>query len=413
MGRHASIRWSEKDAAWTSQCGAAWVDGSGRRRRREVLFRFPRAQRVRALAAQAAYLQARDKVEADPESGQTVEDVVQAWLQWSERSRDPRTFRGHREVARVWFRYAPASVGQPMRGRLAASVVAADLQGLRDLMVSEGRSPHYVARVVRGVKACWAWAAAPDRNRVPERLLASDPLAGVKAPRIPRSPERYAEWSEVLRFFRFCWGRARRKKGTGQVRRLDRLQVWLMRFVAMTGVRPDEAARLTWGQIDWDRGEATLRSKTTARTGRDRVIFLCPRVVRMLRAIGRLPGRHPEFVFTHKRGRGGVGAGADATAGVPWGHSSLSHRVTELRDEAIAAGVPLLGGGPNAFTLYRLRHTKISDDLMRGGEVAVVAAIHNTSPRMIEQVYGHLLNGHLRAVATDLAARRHRRGDGG
>jgi hypothetical protein len=114
------------------------------------------------------------------------------------------------------------------------------------------------------------------------------------------------------------------------------------------------------------------------------VIFLNPKCLRLLCAIRPLPDRHPDFIFTHKRGRFSESRGAtNPWHGEPWREKTLQQRVCKLRKEAIQAGIPLLEDGPNAFVLYRLRHTRISDDLMAGGVIGDVAAIHNTSPRMI------------------------------
>jgi integrase len=131
----------------------------------------------------------------------------------------------------------------------------------------------------------------PDANRTIQCLIAVDPLAHVRAPRIPHGPERYATWREVTRFFRFCWARVRAQ--TPMMSRFNRLQVWLMRFVAMTGCRPDEAARATWESVNWGRGTITIEGKTTGVTGRQRVIFLNPKCLRLLRAIHRFAPRDP------------------------------------------------------------------------------------------------------------------------
>ena len=132
------------------------------------------------------------------------------------------------------------------------------------------------------------------------------------------------------------------------------------------------------------------------------------------------PERHPLYVFTHGRGRGGKGAGE------PWPDSSiLSKRILTVRRELIAlqkriqdkldsgadvsnreqrlAHVAIQDDGPNRVSNYRWRHTAISSLLMQGVDVATVAKFTGTSVAMIERTYGHLLDKHLQGAAERLA----------
>jgi len=129
----------------------------------------------------------------------------------------------------------------------------------------------------------------------------------------------------------------------------------------------------------------------------------------MLRAIRRLDGGHPTYIFTHKRaGRGAQGPDSRALWGVAWNSNSLGRKVRDLRRQAIAAGLPLEDVGKNRFVMYRLRHSKASDDLMAGGNPTTVAALLGTSTKMLEKRYGHLLKTHLTRSADELLALRRR-----
>ena len=103
--------------------------------------------------------------------------------------------------------------------------------------------------------------------------------------------------------------------------------------------------------------------------------------------------------------------------------SSLAHAIRRIRSEAIAEaarlkskGEPTRGlelirdEGDNRFVFYRLRHTWFSDGLMGGIKGASIAKVGGTSSRMVDQVYGHLLDDHQRETATAVARARRRRG---
>jgi integrase len=62
----------------------------------------------------------------------------------------------------------------------------------------------------------------------------------------------------------------------------------LLTFIRFTWCRPCEAMRLRWGQIDWQRRVAVLREhKTAKKTGKPRILYLRPPVIKLLRWIER------------------------------------------------------------------------------------------------------------------------------
>lgn len=418
MGRHAGVRWDGK--AWVAEVGELY-ESNGRRRRRKVAFRFGKHERARALAEMLACREEQLRVEADPTAGYTVGSVLESWLAWSESHRAPKTYSGHLGLARLFLAHTLPD-GRTIRDLPARELDAGHLAAAMDAMEAEGQSPAYRSFVCRGIRAAWNWAYRLDRNRTPGRLIPANTLAECRPPKVPRSPERYATRAEAESFLRFAYRRARALAGVDargpMLSRFERLTVLLMRFVRIAGCRPDEAARATWDGVNLDRGTITLRGKTTHRTGQDRVVFLTPSLRRMLRAIRAMPGRHPVYVFSHSLGKYDPARGdVDRVAGVPWRGSQLQAKVCEIRREMIAAGVPIrdrgevvpgakiLDEGPNRFVLYRLRHTRISDDLMTGASITEVATIHNTSEQVIRTTYGHLLVDHLARLNDDLVER--------
>jgi integrase len=61
------------------------------------------------------------------------------------------------------------------------------------------------------------------------------------------------------------------------------------------------------------------------------------------------------------------------------------------------------------ITLYDFRHLWISEMLMEGNDLPTVARMAGTSIRMIETVYGHFRNEHLREAQGRLDRARERR----
>jgi len=424
MPRKPTVRWHPKgdpSGVWRSDVGPPGRNG----RATPVYFRAipygpsSSPNRRKAEAALAAYLTERDarRVRA---ADWTLDDLRLLYLSHARRTAEPVTYDGHRKaLAKV---VAFRGGGRAYGAIPAAEFTATDLDRAVQAWVGAGHKPTYVVRLVASVRAMLNWAAEPHPGREPERLIAANPVKGYR-PRdpggqvivIPDAPERYAPGSEIRAFIRFAWRRARARAALpGRNRaafggRFEKLTALLVHFAAHAGCRPSEVCRARWEDVDWDGRVLVQRGKTTRRTGKMRVIALTPPLLRMLRAIRRLDGGHPEYVFTHKRaGRGAQQPGTLATWGVPWNGNALCQKVRALRREAIAAGLPLEDEGENRFVMYRLRHSKASDDLMAGGNPSTIAALLGTSTTMLTKRYGHLLTGHLTRSADELLALRRR-----
>ncbi len=407
MGRPPKVWWDEREGAWCSEVGEAWVDGKGRRRRRPVHFTgIGKAEQEKALRQMLNYRAGLLALEADPSAALTVRDVLESFMEWAERSREPRTVRGYAEVLPIVARHVPEGQSAPLHAKTARDLDLADVQSLVDRMTAGGYSPHYVGRIVRSIRAAWSWAAKIDKSRRPVQLVPANPLDDLKAPKIGVRPVRYVEQDLVERFLRWAWARASAKE-TELYRRFARMTVLLTWFIAETGCRPAEAIALTWDGIDLDRKVARVRNKLTTRTEQLRTIPLGRRARLILRLIRRIPDHHREFVFTHKRGRFCESRGAvSAEAGEPWKESAYQQAVRKLVLAAAADGLPVVTEGPGRFVPYAFRHSKISDDLMNGGNVHDVAVLHNTSVRVIETTYAHLTTGHLTGLAEEMERRR-------
>jgi integrase len=414
MGRRAGFHWDKREQAYRTDAG-------GTTRYFRGIAREDHAGIAAAFSSHLAELDSRDR---PPEPD--VFDLV-ARFAAAARGIKARTKRTHKERLERFCLF-PAKESPDVYGlRRASSLTAGDLRKALRAWEAAGLSEHYRAGICRSVKAAFAWAATEEGGK----LIPSNPMAEVRAPAIGRSPQRYAERREVAAFLRFAWRRAGASPGI--YRRFGRRLVLMMRAAAHTGARPGDLCSAWWSDFDRREGTITLppdRHKTGRKTGRPRVIFLPPALVRALRRAEADPDRHPVAIFTHKRGKGSGGEGT-AEAGEPWGEfttlpdgrpsfdansTPLSRAVRIVRVEAVeearrrkAAGEPMRGleliraEGDNRFVMYLLRHTTASDHLMAGGDAMTVATLLGTSVKMLETTYGHLLHDHLSKTAGELA----------
>ncbi len=415
MPRRPSYHWDKREQAYRTDTGG-----------RTVYFRGIAREDHLAIATEfGKHLENLDASKRPPDPD--VYDLVTAFLK-SDRSIARRTREGHKERLIKFATFPKAGDPAEFGVRSVASMRAADLRAALAAWQKLGHSPHYLAGICRSVKAAFRWAASEDGGR----LLAANPFEEVKAPQVGRSPDRYAERPEVAAFLRFVWRRADALPEGVRLRFARRL-VLLVRVAAYTGARPGTLVSAWWGDFDPARRTLTLppdRHKTGKRTGRPLVIYLPPILVRALKRERDRPGRHPVAIFTHERGRGAVARGVEMGAGEPWGDfikladgrpgfdprtGPLCQQIRKLRMQAIALGATMKAAGKsprgldriqdqgsNRFVMYRLRHTKASDDLMAGGNPATVAVLLGTSVKMLETTYGHLQDDHLARSAAEL-----------
>lgn len=348
----------------------------------------------------------------------TLNDLRQLYLRWAEdESRTPGgamgpgQYRVHRSRLKRLVRMIGAD-------RPAASIAPEDLEAMVRACRAEGRKPGYVDGLCASAQALCNWAArTPRAGGRPGTLLEANPIAGHRPPPLPESPDRYLDRATARKFTRWAWARARRQRKAID-RRFDRLFLWMLRFIASTGCRPKEACRARWADVNWRERTVVLAEwKNGASTGRLRRIELTADVVRIVRAIERLPGRHPEWIFTHARGTAwGARSRADGhvgTHGDPWADAGpMGAKLRVLRGEAHEAGVPIAKEGPARFVLYLFRHAYVTDGLHAGAALTDLAELTGTSPEMIVRHYGHLQRDHLRTRAEQIAALRRQQGKG-
>lgn len=357
---------------------------------------------------------------ADP----TVFVLCQLYLQWVEGERDAgrmsdSNYEGHTTRLTRFWECVPDGVGGDKRrfgDRRASELDFEDLTAFVNTMQAVPYSPHYIANICSSVQASLNWATKPVKGRNPVRYLTHNPVQGFRPPKPPKASERYIEPVQLRAFLRWAWRRARHAYGVRQ-KVSDLVFVRLLWFLALTGARPGEACGARWDQINWRNQILVLEEwKNRKKTGELREIHITPPVARLLRAIERIPGRNPEWVFTHKigRGQGGVTASSEGT---PWNGDALGYKIRKWRkvakkewETAKAEGkdvgeLPIVVEGAGRFVAYLLRHTYISEGLHAGLSESEIAELCGTSAEMIRDTYGHIQRKHSAKRAQELAAK--------
>lgn len=319
---------------------------------------------------------------AEPIPTDTVMGLCELYLQWDEGrvKAGDRSARNHGAAVSALKRVCGTKTPGGKFGHLPIARVHPDhLDALDASWQAEGLSPGYRRALATAIKTMFGWAARRVAGR--DALIPSNPFAGAPLPFVPAPAERYATRAEAAAWLRWLWRSGRR----------DFAQ--LQRVLIHTGARPSEITRATWGEIRWpnEPGKPAILTrakwKAARKTGRARRVYLTARLLRML---GRRMGAPDEPMFTAPRGK-------------PWRTSNLATTTTNLRGEAIKAGVPLQDKGADRLTNYRWRHTAASTLLMRGVPVSTVAELLGTSAAQIQRTYGHLLADHLADAAAKLA----------
>lgn len=410
MPRRPKVHYHGRDKCWITTAVGEYSAVSGRRKAARNYAIGPPTGRDGPANEAAAQIWLAGLLKAEAEAGRratdpTLADLILAFLAHGERlvasgSREAVTVAGH---ATNLDTFARSDHGGRALGDVAVSRLRpADLARFIRACQSKGYAPGYIKAILVSVHALMNWAARPVPDRGPgwpERVIPENPFKGVERPRVPAPPRRYVGARARRAFYEYALLRALSHPPGSAASRYDRLFVALIRFCEETGCRPGEACRLRWDHIRWDEGRAVLRGKSTGKTGRPRVLPLVPTTLRMLRAIGDLPGRHPDLVFTHAPRDGKGRREAGDLAGVPWNVAALDQKLRIWREAAGAIGVPVVGETGEPLTLYGLRRDMGSDILRLTGSYDQSAEVLGHSPEMSRRHYAHFEE----ARAVDLA----------
>lgn len=196
-------------------------------------------------------------------------------------------------------------------------------------------------------KSAWAWAKS--EHRIATSLMA---VKIKKERRLTRQD--IPTDKEIARFFEFLRPAPRE----------------ILEFIYETGCRPGEATKIRHRHVSIANREIRFKigeDKTSAKTGKVRVIHLSDRALAM---IERLYKSRPdgETLFVNSKGRA-------------WTINALEMACAKARD---------IGAISDAAVPYALRHHWATEALARGVPIATVAELMGNSPEIVAKHYSHL-----------------------
>jgi integrase len=236
-----------------------------------------------------------------------------------------------------------------------------DLRGFRDGLV-DGRAPATVNRVVSVLAAALELAASKDQritNNSAWRLGLQKLPDASRNPRNVVLPE-----NDIRRIVALAY------QDSTELGRL-------VEVAAVTGARVSQIARLRIADLQDDRRESRLMMPTSAKG-------------RGVKRIDRRAVAIPATLAARLREAAGDRA-ADARlvlkpSGEPWASKDHSHPFARVVDSA--------GLDPTVVTIYALRHSSITRQLLANVPIRVVADSHDTSVQQIEATYSHCIAEH-------------------
>jgi hypothetical protein len=151
----------------------------------------------------------------------------------------------------------------------------------------------------------------------------------------------------------------------GRKGHLDRMGVWALQLLSLTGLRRDEIRDLTWPMVDWQHGCLNLPD---TKTGQRTVVPVPSQVMTLLRRIHDHTGNRKDGLVVRSR-TGRKLSGLNLT----W---------KNIRE---AVGIP-------DVRLHDLRHSFASDALMGGVPLAIVGEMLGHRQPSTTKRYAHLAN---------------------
>jgi len=247
---------------------------------------------------------------------------------------------------------------------------ATELRKWRDSLLAKGLAPGTVNRTKTGLRAALELAAAHDPHITNQRAW----KVGLAAlPDAHRARNVILDDATVRRIVAAAYDH-------------DRALGVMVEVAAVTGGRLSQLARLEVADLQADGSEPRLlmplSAKGRARTKRHerRPVPITPALTAVLKqeAAGR-PSDAPLLLRSN---------------GERWGHGRSRHHRNDFRTVAEAAGLD-----PDVVTLSALRHSSIVRQLVANTPIRVVAAMHDTSVKMIERTYSRHIAEHTDALA--------------
>ena len=278
---------------------------------------------------------------------------VQAWLARlsSERKASAHTIEGYRRDLDKLLRY--------MQKQQIAGFEQLKPQHMRSFVAAEhraGLSPKSLQRLLSSCRSLF-------RQLTREALLAHDPLAGVRGPKVQRKLPQVLDVDEATALV----------EGDGHGGALDVRDRAMLELFYSSGLRLSELTGLRWLDLDLDTGEVRVLGKGS----KTRIVPVGRHAVAALRALGAAEGRAPESpVF---RGRHGA---------------PISPRTVQVRLKTLT----MRQGFAKHVHPHLLRHTFASHMLESSGDLRAVQELLGHADIATTQIYTHLDFQHLAKV---------------
>ncbi|WP_267225674.1 tyrosine recombinase XerC [Dyella silvae] len=282
----------------------------------------------------------------------SLQSQVDAWLTrlTSERQASAHTVEGYRRDLAKLLRW--------MEAQGIASFDALEPNRMRSFVAAEhrgGLSPKSLQRLLSSCRSLF-------RQLTREGLLAHDPLAGVRGPKVHRKLPQVLDVDEATSLVE--------AQGEGALNLRDRA---MMELFYSSGLRLSELTGLRWIDLDLHAGEVRVLGKGS----KTRIVPVGRHAITALRALGEAEGMVPEQpVF---KGRGGA---------------PINPRTVQMRMKTLA----LQQGLPKRVHPHLLRHTFASHMLESSGDLRAVQELLGHADIATTQIYTHLDFQHLARV---------------
>jgi len=278
---------------------------------------------------------------------------VEAWLArlGSERKASPHTIDGYRRDLDKLLRH--------MQKQQIASFEQLKPHHMRGFIASEhrtGLSPKSLQRLLSSCRSLF-------RQLTREGLLAHDPVAGVRGPKVHRKLPQVLDVDEATALV----------EGNGNDDALRVRDRAMLELFYSSGLRLSELTGLRWLDLDLDAGEVRVLGKGQ----KTRIVPVGRHAVAALRALGEAEGRAPDSPIF--RGRNGA---------------PISPRTVQVRMKQLA----LRQGFAKRVHPHLLRHTFASHMLESSGDLRAVQELLGHADIATTQIYTHLDFQHLAKV---------------
>ncbi len=294
----------------------------------------------------------------------TPERQVDDWLARlaGERHASPHTVAGYRRDLAKLLRF--------MQAQQLHSFDALDANRMRGFVASEHRAGLAPKSLQRLLSSCRSLFRQLQR----EGLLDSDPMLGVRGPKVRRKLPQVLDVDEAAALVETDSG--------GKLALRDRA---MLELFYSSGLRLSELVGLRWLDLDLDGGEVRVLGKGS----KTRLVPVGRHAMAALRALGAAQGMTPDSpVF---RGRGGA---------------PISPRAIQLRMKTLALQQDI----PKPIHPHLLRHTFASHMLESSGDLRAVQELLGHADIATTQIYTHLDFQHLAKVYDAAHPRARRKG---